>query len=79
MNRRRCRGLHQTLLVEDFTEMGATVSCIQCESTFHLDLSSLDNHYVGFEHVSTDGPEEDKVIYILNSVIYGKKAEDGKL
>lgn len=66
----RCQGMHRFLLIEDWTGMGAHVSCLLCENTFHMELTILDRYYIPFTHFSgEDGPSGDKEMMVLGKVL----------
>lgn len=64
-----CRGRHRILLVEEFNSLGAVVSCLLCEKTFHANEEELETHYYPFVHYSGDGPEKDRSLFLLDSLI----------
>lgn len=62
----QCKGLHQFLLVEEWTGMGGHVSCLVCENTFHLDLNVIEKFYLPFSHFSgSEGPRGDRELLVL--------------
>lgn len=61
----RCQGMHRFLLVEEWTGMGATCSCLLCESTFHMAENVLERFYLPFRHFSgSEGPKGDKELLV---------------
>ncbi len=74
---RRCpKGRHRVLLVEQWTAMGAVVSCLDCSYTFHMESPVLARDFFGFEHVSPEGPQADKAVFIDAKYLDGE-AKDG--
>lgn len=65
-----CQGMHQTLLVEEWNSMGATLSCINCKRTFHLDTNIVETFYTPFVYHSGDvGPEGDMELLVLTRIL----------
>lgn len=61
-----CRGLHKFLLVEEWNVIGAVLSCLNCERTFHLNQTVIEEYYIPFVHTSgTEGPQGDKELLVL--------------
>lgn len=72
---RRCpKGSHKVLLVEQWTAMGAVVSCLDCNSTLHVEEPTLAADYIGFEHIAVP-PEVDRAVYIRASYLEGDDAK----
>lgn len=70
MNRsKNCTGMHRVLLVDQWTEQGAQVSCLLCPTSFHADYEFLERFYSDFHHNSGLGQDEDKDVMILDKVL----------
>lgn len=70
MGKRRCSGnVHEFLLVEDFTPMGAAVSCLRCEKEYHIFEPEIEANYTPFIYTSHEGPNYDKAILVLDSTL----------
>ena len=57
--------VHRTLLLEQWTALGAQVECLDCVSTFHIYLHDLEGQYADFEHKSgREGPTGDRTLFL---------------
>lgn len=75
VNRRRCsKGAHKVLLVEQWTAMGAVVSCLECNQTMHIEEPTLAAEYLGFEHIAVP-PDTDRAVFIRASYLEGDNAQ----
>lgn len=50
-----CRPFHRVLLADEFTPMGAHVTCLECHDSFHIAESTLLEVYYHAHHVSGGG------------------------
>jgi hypothetical protein len=68
--KRRCpQDVHEILLVENFTPMGAQVICLRCEKGYHLYEPEIEASYTGFSHTSHLGPDHDLYMLVLDEVL----------
>lgn len=66
----KCQGMHQFLLIEEWNPMGATISCINCKRTFHLDSNIVETFYTPFVYHSGDlGPDGDMELLVLSKIL----------
>ena len=67
--KKRCRGLHEILLVAETNALGVVVSCLSCSDTFQAEEEYLEENYYHFHHVSPEGPAGDMDLFILDKTI----------
>lgn len=62
----KCVSHHRVLYVDQWTPLGAFVTCAVCGCSFHADQTLLGEHYLAFQYTSPLGPLEDKGLFVYD-------------
>lgn len=67
MTKRICRGPHPLLILENATEMGGFVKCLQCGDSFHASQRALEETY--YHAVNLEPGELERDFFIHGELV----------
>ncbi len=68
----KCISQHRVLYIDQWTPLGAFVTCAVCGHSFHADNTLLGEHYLAFQYISPAGPLCDKGLFVYNKEMEGR-------